>query len=42
MFMKKTMAMGDNASTTAVSYDQSENTIRFYFGTTNPASDHCK
>jgi len=30
-------ALGDNASTTAVSYDQSENTVRFYFGTANPA-----
>ncbi len=30
-------ALGDNASTTAVSYDQSENTVRFYFGTTDPA-----
>ena len=29
--------LGDNASTTAVSYDQSENTVRFYFGTTDPA-----
>ena len=30
-------SLGDNASTTAVSYDQSENTVRFYFGTSNPA-----
>ena len=30
-------ALGDNASTTAVSYDQSENTVRFYFGSTDPA-----
>ena len=30
-------ALGDNASTTAVSYDQSENTVRFYFGTSDPA-----
>lgn len=30
-------ALGDNGSTTAVSYDQSENTVRFYFGTSNPA-----
>ena len=29
--------LGDNASTTAVSYDQSENTVRFYFGSTDPA-----
>ena len=29
-------ALGDNASTTAVSYDQSENTVRFYFGTSDP------
>ena len=29
--------LGDNASATAVSYDQSENTVRFYFGTTDPA-----
>ena len=29
--------LGDNGSTTAVSYDQSENTVRFYFGTSNPA-----
>ena len=28
-------AVGDNGSTTAVSYDQSENTVRFYTGTTN-------
>ena len=28
-------AVGDNASTTSVSYDQSENTVRFYTGTTN-------
>jgi len=28
--------LGDNASTTAVSYDQSENTVRFYFGTSDP------
>ena len=28
--------MGDNASTTAVSYDQSENTVRFYFGSSDP------
>ena len=27
----------DNASATAVSYDQSENTVRFYFGTSDPA-----
>ena len=26
--------IGDNASSTAVSYDQSENTVRFYFGST--------
>ena len=30
-------SLGDNASTTAVSYDQSENTVRFYFGTSDPA-----
>ncbi len=30
-------SLGDNASTTAVSYDQSENTVRFYFGSTDPA-----
>ena len=29
-------ALGDNASTTAVSYDQSENTVRFYFGSSDP------
>jgi flagellar hook protein FlgE len=29
--------LGDNASTTAVSYDQSENTVRFYFGSSDPA-----
>ena len=28
--------VGDNASATAVDYDQSENTVRFYFGTSNP------
>ena len=28
-------AVGDNASATSVSYDQSENTVRFYTGTTN-------
>ena len=28
--------LGDNASTTAVSYDQSENTVRFYFGSSDP------
>ena len=31
------MQLGDNASTTAVEYDQSENTVRFYFGTSDPA-----
>ena len=30
-------SLGDNATTTAVSYDQSENTVRFYFGSTDPA-----
>ena len=30
-------SLGDNASTTAVSYDQSENTVRFYFGSSDPA-----
>ena len=29
-------SLGDNASTTAVSYDQSENTVRFYFGSSDP------
>ena len=29
-------ALGDNASAKAVDYDQSENTVRFYFGTSNP------
>jgi len=28
-------AVGDNASATSVSYDQSENTVRFYTGTSN-------
>ena len=28
--------VGDNASAKAVDYDQSENTVRFYFGTSNP------
>ena len=29
--------LGDNASATAVEFDQSENTVRFYFGTSDPA-----